>query len=308
MRSPKRVTQFKGSSHSVVLKEIPLPLWHNSECQAALRQQFGQDYDLPDTSLCAGAEGRDACDGDGGGPLVCEKGGQWYQVGVVSFGIGCGRRNTPGVYTRVAMYQQWIMDTVLRYRRGVVLRVSHSSLMSSDRMKPRSGDWTPVAWTLAPVDSRCIPSIEETTMRWYENITRMEKERTPKRKMELKFGRKLQDRPKKKQKTQITASLRRDDSHMVGARSQMKRSISERVSLIGVCPALQEQSHHLGEPSTSGQVQWCSSLHAFALLPLCHLNALDASLSWLQEGPSGRDRLTVTCDKYQAQTKMLPKL
>nr|CAD7570711.1 unnamed protein product [Timema californicum] len=107
----------EGSSHSVVLKEIPLPLWHNSECQAALRQQFGQDYDLPDTSLCAGAEGRDACDGDGGGPLVCEKGGQWYQVGVVSFGIGCGRRNTPGVYTRVAMYQQWIMDTVLRYRR-----------------------------------------------------------------------------------------------------------------------------------------------------------------------------------------------
>nr|CAD7586109.1 unnamed protein product [Timema genevievae] len=107
----------QGSSHSVVLKEIPVPLWHNSECQSALRQQFGQDYVLPDTSLCAGAEGRDACDGDGGGPLVCEKGGQWYQVGLVSFGIGCGRRNTPGVYTRVAMYQQWIMDTVLRYRR-----------------------------------------------------------------------------------------------------------------------------------------------------------------------------------------------
>nr|CAD7439427.1 unnamed protein product [Timema bartmani] len=107
----------EGSSHSVVLKEIPVPLWHNSECQSALRQQFGQDYVLPDTSLCAGAEGRDACDGDGGGPLVCEKGGQWYQVGLVSFGIGCGRRNTPGVYTRVAMYQQWIMDTVLRYRR-----------------------------------------------------------------------------------------------------------------------------------------------------------------------------------------------
>ena len=55
---------------------------------------------LPDTALCAGAEGRDACDvsqdfsllkgvlvtlktlfqGDGGGPLVCESEGQWYQV------------------------------------------------------------------------------------------------------------------------------------------------------------------------------------------------------------------------------------
>ena len=38
--------------------------------------------------------------GDGGGPLVCEKDGQWYQVGIVSFGIGCGRRNVPGVYTK----------------------------------------------------------------------------------------------------------------------------------------------------------------------------------------------------------------
>ena len=33
-----------------------------------------------DTALCAGAEGRDTCDGDGGGPLVCEQDGQWYQV------------------------------------------------------------------------------------------------------------------------------------------------------------------------------------------------------------------------------------
>ena len=55
--------------------------------------------------------------GDGGGPLVCEKDGQWYQVGIVSFGIGCGRRNVPGVYTKVEDYEDWIEQTILTAKR-----------------------------------------------------------------------------------------------------------------------------------------------------------------------------------------------
>ena len=81
----------------MVLKEISVPLWDQTDCSAALEAQFGSGYSLPgtfhhylffsshfsfftDTALCAGAEHRDACDGDGGGPLVCEQDGQWYQV------------------------------------------------------------------------------------------------------------------------------------------------------------------------------------------------------------------------------------
>ncbi|KAA0189915.1 hypothetical protein HAZT_HAZT001136, partial [Hyalella azteca] len=52
----------EASSHSVVLKEISVPLWNNDHCQTALRQQFGPAYVLPPTAICAGAEGRDACD------------------------------------------------------------------------------------------------------------------------------------------------------------------------------------------------------------------------------------------------------
>lgn len=52
--------------------------------------------------------------GDGGGPLVCKmSNNQWTQVGIVSFGIGCGRPDTPGVYTRVDKYMNWIHSTVL---------------------------------------------------------------------------------------------------------------------------------------------------------------------------------------------------
>ena len=33
---------------------------------------------------------------------------QWLLVGLSSYGVGCARPNSPGVYTRVTAYQEWI--------------------------------------------------------------------------------------------------------------------------------------------------------------------------------------------------------
>ncbi|XP_034567165.1 tryptase-2-like [Notolabrus celidotus] len=59
--------------------------------------------------LCAGdlAGGKDACDGDYGGPLVCRKGAGFVQVGIMSYG-SCGLAGRPGVYTRVSSYVDYI--------------------------------------------------------------------------------------------------------------------------------------------------------------------------------------------------------
>lgn len=48
----------------------------------------------------------DACQGDSGGPLFVPSTGE--QVGVVSWGEGCGKKKYPGVYADVGQYYKWL--------------------------------------------------------------------------------------------------------------------------------------------------------------------------------------------------------
>lgn len=40
--------------------------------------------------------------------MTCEKNGLWIQIGIVSWGVGCGRPNRPGIYTNISRYFSWI--------------------------------------------------------------------------------------------------------------------------------------------------------------------------------------------------------
>lgn len=61
---------------------------------------------LPMSQMCAGwlSGGIDACRGDSGGPLVCKN----SLVGIISWGVDCGRKFFPGVYTNISYFIPWI--------------------------------------------------------------------------------------------------------------------------------------------------------------------------------------------------------
>ncbi|XP_050335466.1 uncharacterized protein LOC126762632 [Bactrocera neohumeralis] len=101
-----------------ILKEVDVPILSHHQCESQLRQtRLGYNYKLNPGFVCAGGEeGKDACKGDGGGPLVCERNGIWNVVGVVSWGIGCGQANVPGVYVRVSHYLDWIRQITQYYK------------------------------------------------------------------------------------------------------------------------------------------------------------------------------------------------
>uniref|UniRef100_A0A6I8R6X3 Prostasin n=1 Tax=Xenopus tropicalis TaxID=8364 RepID=A0A6I8R6X3_XENTR len=96
-----------------VLREVEVKMMSNDRCNTLFNipDAYGRTTaNLTDTMLCAGYAkgGRDSCNGDVGGPLVCPKDGRWYLAGVVSGGDGCGKPNRPGIYTRVSSYIKWI--------------------------------------------------------------------------------------------------------------------------------------------------------------------------------------------------------
>ncbi|KAJ5328891.1 trypsin-like cysteine/serine peptidase domain-containing protein [Penicillium brevicompactum] len=76
-------------------------------------KEYADRYEVDDSMVCAGVKGggKDSCQGDSGGPLVDASSKK--QVGVVSWGFGCGRHGQDGVYASTAAYLDWIQGAIL---------------------------------------------------------------------------------------------------------------------------------------------------------------------------------------------------
>nr|BAR45590.1 complement factor B-1 [Hasarius adansoni] len=104
---------------SQILKELLLPIQSKQRCtQSLLDNKVATDH-FTDRMFCAGdgKRGNDTCKGDSGGPLMQSQLNSegylfWTQVGIVSWGIGCGKENTYGYYTHVQKFRSWIDSTI----------------------------------------------------------------------------------------------------------------------------------------------------------------------------------------------------
>ena len=109
----------QDGSFQVVQNKVDIPIMNRQECGARIRQAFDKQgnfggsntFTLSKSEICAGGEEeKDACDGDGGAPLVClSKENRWHVVGLVTWGIGCGKVGVPGVYANIYQMIDFIM-------------------------------------------------------------------------------------------------------------------------------------------------------------------------------------------------------
>uniref|UniRef100_A0A452SLL6 Peptidase S1 domain-containing protein n=1 Tax=Ursus americanus TaxID=9643 RepID=A0A452SLL6_URSAM len=101
---------------TAVLHEVDQDIIHHEKCNELIQKAMTTKRNIVlEGMLCGYKEaGKDSCQGDSGGPLVCKFKDAWVQVGIVSWGLGCGRGNVPGVYTDIATYAEWILDVINR--------------------------------------------------------------------------------------------------------------------------------------------------------------------------------------------------
>lgn len=102
------ITAADGTEQSDILLKATLTPYPRQDCDKLYKARISKR--IISAQICAVDNSSDTCKGDSGGPLQIENkktNGIYSIVGVSAYGINCGG-NTPGVYTRISEYLDWI--------------------------------------------------------------------------------------------------------------------------------------------------------------------------------------------------------
>ncbi|XP_043943183.1 ovochymase-1 [Protopterus annectens] len=168
------------------LQQTIAPVLNTSICE----RDFYSDHPggITDQMVCAGLptpDGRDSCQGDSGGPLVCmddRNSGTFRIYGIASWGAGCFRPKKPGVYTRVRVIMNWILEEIEKRDSTNILVVSTPELLKRcagvKLTKARGEIKSPGYPRKYPNNARCtwtIEAVEDSVIRLDFKTFRTEK-------------------------------------------------------------------------------------------------------------------------------------
>lgn len=92
-----------GVSNPSKLQQVTLPSVSREDCAA----DYAGINEVTDRMICAGSAGKGPCNGDSGGPIVCNG----VLAGSVSWGVvPCAQSNYPGVYANIAPALGWFAN------------------------------------------------------------------------------------------------------------------------------------------------------------------------------------------------------
>lgn len=106
----------RASQYPHLLQRGMVSLYGFDHCRRLYGTDDNNQWQIRDGMLCAGGD-VDACQGDSGGPLACQRDvtlklSPFVIWGITSWGDKCAVKNKPGVYTDVANYMHWILNTI----------------------------------------------------------------------------------------------------------------------------------------------------------------------------------------------------
>ncbi|RIJ16029.1 serine protease [Henriciella mobilis] len=108
------------SAPSMILQDGLVPVVDTLQCTDFIQSRIEEwEIDMDpgleinhETQICAGIGEVDACQGDSGGPMVYRGDDGPVQVGIISWGLGCARNESPGVYVRTRAYGDWVASVI----------------------------------------------------------------------------------------------------------------------------------------------------------------------------------------------------